>query len=160
PEARAQLRVRLMREAPALCGGGLEAAGAADLIYLACHELTRLPATTVGGGDLAYLIVADKGEMGVRAVRESIALGIKPAVLYSQQDDQGALQVRVAQKGGGFGIALEGGFRESYANYVQIAHKVHAAYRARFGEAAERELGRSALYPGYGPLAENTAAIE
>jgi acetyl/propionyl-CoA carboxylase alpha subunit len=158
--ARAQLRVRLMREAPALCSGTQDEAGAADFIYLACCELTRLPATTVGGGDLAYLIVADKGEMGVRAVRESIALGIKPVVLYSQQDDQGSLQVRVAQKGGGFAIALEGGFRESYANYVQIANKVHAAYRARFGEAAERELSRSALYPGYGPLAENTAAIE
>jgi acetyl/propionyl-CoA carboxylase alpha subunit len=157
PEARARLVTRLARESSALCE---TAPDAADLIYLASYDLSRLPATTVGGADLKYVIVADKGEMGVRAVRETIALGATPVVLFSQQDDQGALQVRLAQKAGGFGIALEGGFRESYASYAQIARKVHAAYSARFGERAEDELARSALYPGYGPLAENTAAIE
>jgi acetyl/propionyl-CoA carboxylase alpha subunit len=157
PEARAQLRARLLREAAVLC---LEAPRAADLIYLASYELSRFPASTCGGAELAYVIVADKGEMGVRAVRESIALGAKPVVLYSQQDDHGALQLRIAQKAGGFGIPLEGGFRESYANCVQIARKIHAAYRTRFGAHAEAELARSALYPGYGPLAESTAAIE
>jgi acetyl/propionyl-CoA carboxylase alpha subunit len=156
-EARARLAARLAREAGTLCSSAPQAA---DLIYLASYELSRLPATTCGGADLAYLIVADKGEMGVRAVREAVALGATPVVLFSQQDDQGALQVRLAQKAGGFGIALEGGFRESYANYAQIARKVQAAYLARFGERAEAELARSALYPGYGPLAENTAAIE
>jgi acetyl/propionyl-CoA carboxylase alpha subunit len=154
---RAALRARLTREAATLCSAAPEAA---DLIYLASYELSRLPATTCGGADLAYVIVADKGEMGVRAVRECIALGATPVVLFSQQDDHGALQLRLAQKAGGFGIALEGGFRESYANYAQIARKVLAAYQARFGEHAQAELARSALYPGYGPLAENTAAIE
>jgi acetyl/propionyl-CoA carboxylase alpha subunit len=66
----------------------------------------------------------------------------------------------LAQKHGGFSIALKGGFRESYANYVQIARVVRDSYAQRFGAAAERELARSALYPGYGPLAENNAAIE
>jgi acetyl/propionyl-CoA carboxylase alpha subunit len=157
PTARKQLRARLHAAAAELCQS---AARAVDILYLCAYELTELPATTCGEGDLAYLIVADKGEMGVRAVREAIALGIVPVVLYSQQDDQGALQVRLAHKNGGFAIPLRGGFRESYANYVQIAQVVLAAYEARFGEGAAEALARSALYPGYGPLAENTAAIQ
>ena len=156
-QLRDQLRVRLQQQATTLC---IETPRAADILYLCSQELTRLPATTVGAGELSYVIVADKGEMGVRAVREAIAFGARPVVLYSQQDDQGALQVRLAQKAGGFGIALEGGFRESYANYVQIARKVREAYQKKFEDGAAAALARSALYPGYGPLAENTAAIE
>jgi acetyl/propionyl-CoA carboxylase alpha subunit len=154
---RALLRTRLREAAEALCES---APRAADVLYLCAYELTDLPATTCGAGDLAYLIVADKGEMGVRAVREAIALGIVPVVLYSQQDDQGALQVRLAHKSGGFAIPLRGSFRESYANYVQIAQAVLASYETRFAGKAAEMLARSALYPGYGPLAENTAAIE
>ncbi len=156
-EARALLRRRLAEAATALC---THTPRAADVLYLCSYELTDLPATTCGDGDLTYLIVADKGEMGVRAVREAIALGMVPVVLYSQQDDQGSLQVRLAHKAGGFAIPLRGGFRESYANYVQIAQAVLAAYESRFAERSREVLARSALYPGYGPLAENTAAIE
>ncbi|HEX6240760.1 MAG TPA: biotin carboxylase N-terminal domain-containing protein, partial [Polyangiales bacterium] len=156
-EARVLLRQRLWQAAPELCRVDPRAA---DVLYLASFELSQLPATTVGEGDLAYVIVADKGEMGVRAVRETIALGLIPVVLYSQQDDHGALQVRLAHKAGGFSIPLKGGFRESYANYVQIARAVLDSYRERFEADAERQLARSALYPGYGPLAENNAAIE
>ena len=47
-----------------------------------------------------------------------------------------------------------------YANPVQMARCIHEAYSARFGADAEAELAKSALYPGYGPLAESTAAIE
>jgi acetyl/propionyl-CoA carboxylase alpha subunit len=129
-------------------------------VYLATYELERLPATTVGEGALRYVIVADKGEMGVRAVREAIAFGAVPVVLFSEVDDRDSLQVRLAEKRGGFGIGLSGTFRESYANPTQIATRIHAAYNERFGDRAEAELRRSALYPGYGPLAENTVAIQ
>lgn len=130
-----------------------------DLIYLALQDLSQFPATTVGDGALRFIIVADKGEMGVRAVRETIAYGATPVVLYSRKDDSGSLQVRLAKKHGGFGIALEGSFRETYANYVQIAQKIRESYDGRFGAEAEEMLACSALYPGYGPLAENAGAI-
>jgi acetyl/propionyl-CoA carboxylase alpha subunit len=151
------LRDRLRAEAPALCGPH---ARLRDLVYLATYDLGRLPATTVGGSDLRYLVVADKGEMGVRAVREALAHGAIPVVLYSEADDTSALQVRLAEAGGGFAVGLTGTFRETYANPRQIAERLVGAYRDRFGASAEGELGRSAVYPGYGPLAENTVAIQ
>ncbi|MEY4511719.1 MAG: hypothetical protein RLZZ450_3841 [Pseudomonadota bacterium] len=157
PALAERLRERLREEAPVL---HREAPRAADLIYLASHDLSRFPATTVGEAALHYVIVADKGEMGVRAVREAIALGKIPVVLHSAQDDANALQVRLANKNGGFAIPLAGNFRESYGNPVQMARKVLDAYSARFGERADAELARSAIYPGYGPLAESTVAIE
>lgn len=157
PAAATRLRERLRDEAPTL---HREAPRVTDLIYLASQDLTRLPATTVGEAALHRVIVADKGEMGVRAVREAIALGKLPVVLHSAQDDADALQVRLAEQHGGFAVPLAGSFRESYANPIQMARKLHEAYAERFGEHAEAELARSALYPGYGPLAESTAAIE
>ena len=68
--------------------------------------------------------------------------------------------MRLAEEHGGFCVPLSGSFRETYANPLQIAEKILEAFRARFGEDARGELCRAALYPGYGPLAENTAAIE
>ncbi len=133
---------------------------AADLLYLGSFDLRRFPATTVGEGALRNVIVADKGEMGVRAVREAVALGLRPVVLFSQNDDADSLQVRIAEGAGGFGIPLAGTFRESYASYEQIARRVLEVYAERFHDGARAELASSALYPGYGPLAENTAAIE
>ncbi len=156
PELAASVLERLRDAAPSLRA---RRPRALDLVYLAAYDLRRLPATTVGEGALRWLIVADKGEMAARAVRAAVASGATPVVLYSEQDDAGALQVRLAERHGGFTIGLSGGFRESYANPIQIAARVHQAYRERFGEAAEAELAASALYPGYGPLAENTAAI-
>lgn len=157
PEARVQLRKRLCEEASHLLR---TSARAVDLLYLATFELTRFPATTVGSGELKYLIIADKGEMGVRATREAIRLGLCPVVLFNKTDDDGSLQVRLAEESGGFSIPLSGNFRESYASYEQIAQRVLESYAIRFEDQAEPELARSALYPGYGPLAENTAAIE
>ena len=157
PEWARSLRERLRVEAARLHG---ERARVRDLVYLATYDLDGLPATTVEGGDLRYLIVADKGEMGVRAVREAVAHGATPVVLFNESDDASALQVRIAESAGGFAIGLTGSFRETYANPRQIVEKVHAAYRARFGEEVDAALRRSALYPGYGPLAENTAAIQ
>jgi len=154
---REELKARLHREAHDLLAHSHRAA---DLVYLATYDLRRFPATTVGEGALRNVIVADKGEMGVRAVRETIALGLRPVVLYSAQDDADSLQVRIADAAGGFGIALQGSFRESYASYQQIARRVLEEYSARFLDGAKAELACSALYPGYGPLAENTAAIE
>ncbi|AUX43995.1 biotin carboxylase [Sorangium cellulosum] len=130
-----------------------------DLLYAAVHRLDGYPATTVSAGQLKYILVADKGEMGVRATREAIALGKVPVVLYSLKDDENALQVRIALEGGGFAVGLEGSFRESYANYLQIADKVRAEFERRFGEGWQEELARAGLYPGYGPLAENAGAI-
>lgn len=155
-EARARLRASLRRRAVEL----FESRPALlDRAYLASMELDRYPATTVSAGSLRYVLVADKGEMGVRAVREAAALGLVPVVLHSLQDDAKALQVRLAKKLGGFAIGLEGSFRESYASYEQITRRVLAAFEERFGDTWEDELSRAALYPGYGPLAENAAAI-
>lgn len=131
-----------------------------DLLFLASGDLTRFPATTVGGGQLKYVIVADKGEMGTRAVREALLADLIPVVVFNQQDDEGALQVRLAEEGGGFAIPLAGGFRESYGNPSQIAERVLKTFSERFGDEAAVELEKAALYPGYGPLAENTAAIQ
>jgi acetyl/propionyl-CoA carboxylase alpha subunit len=157
PAVAAQLHERSRAEAQTL---HRETPRVLDVIYLSTWDLTRLPATTVGEGALRYLIVADKGEMGVRAVREAAAFGAIPVVLYSERDDSGALQVRLAERHGGFGISLQGSFRESYANPVQIAARIHEVYAERFGSDGPQALACSALYPGYGPLAENTVAIE
>jgi len=156
PAVAARLSARLRDEAGRLTR---EDPRAADVLYLASYDLRRLPATTVGEGRLEYVLVADKGEMGVRAVREAAAFGATPVVLFSETDDANALQVRLARELGGFAIGLTGSFKETYANPRQIAARVHEAFRARFGEQAEEHLARAALYPGYGPLAENAAAI-
>jgi len=156
PELRARGRELLRQRANALYDA---APRQLDLLYLALSELGRYPATTVSAGELRYVLVADKGEMGVRAVREAAALGKVPVALYSLQDDADSLQLRLAEASGGFGIGLEGAFRESYANYAQMSERIHATFQERFGDDWEAELRRAALYPGYGPLAENAAAI-
>ncbi|MBL8949171.1 MAG: ATP-grasp domain-containing protein [Myxococcaceae bacterium] len=157
PAVAARLRARLQHEARRLTR---EDPRAADVLYLASYDLRCLPATTVGEGRLDYVLVADKGEMGVRAVREAAAFGATPVALFSETDDANALQVRLARELGGFAIGLAGNFKETYANPRQIAARVHEAFRARFGAQAEEHLARAALYPGYGPLAENAAAIQ
>ena len=97
--------------------------------------------------------------MGVRATREAIALSKIPVVLYSLQDDANALQVRIAREGGGFGVGLEGELprelRELHSDRGQGEGRVRAALRRRL---AGRAVARGAL-SGYGPLAENAAAI-
>ncbi len=130
-----------------------------DRVYLASIELDRYPATSVSAGTLRYVLVADKGEMGVRAVREALDLGKVPVVLHSLADDRNALQVRLAHEHGGFAIGLEGAFRESYAGFAQMTARVEEVFRERFATDWHDELGRAAIYPGYGPLAENAAAI-
>ncbi len=157
PACCALLRSRLRDEAHDLFASSPRAC---DLIYLLSQSLDRYPATTVGEGCLDYIIVADKGEMGVRATREALAAGACPVVLHSASDDADALQVRLATEAGGFAIPLEGAFRETYANPTQMVARIKQAYEERFGEQALEHLSRSALYPGYGPLAENTVAIE
>ena len=154
--ARLALRSRTCAAARELCA---EDHDTLDLLLLLSQDLSDLPLATVGGGRLSYLIVADKGEMGARAVREAAASGLVPVALYSEVDDQDALAVRLAEQAGGFGVALAGTFRESYANPVQIAERTWEAFRAKFGDQAKEHMSRAALYPGYGPLAENTVAI-
>jgi acetyl/propionyl-CoA carboxylase alpha subunit len=157
PELREQLRLRLKKEGPALL---TDHPSLLDQLFLLTQDLRRFPATTTPVGQLRYVIVADKGEMGTRAVREALALGLVPIVLFSAQDDADALQVRVALEHGGFSIPLQGTFRETYANPVQIAERVLTFFKQTFPDDFESQLARAALYPGYGPLAENTAAIE
>lgn len=154
-QIRADLRTRWNNEAPGLLKSN---PAAVDLVYLLSQDLRRLPATTVGATKLKYVIVADKGEMGTRAVREAAALGLVPIVVYSEQDDGNALQVRLAEAAEGHSIPLVGGFRESYANPNQIAKRVLHFFGEHFGDAWEEELQQAAIYPGYGPLAESTAA--
>lgn len=154
--ARRTLYTRTCTLAHELCA---EDHDSTDLLFLLAHDPADLPLTTVGGGRLSYLIVADKGEMGARAVREAVKLGLVPVALYSAADDQDALAVRLAEQAGGFGIPLAGTFRESYANPVQIAERTWEAFRTRFGDEAGEHMARAAVYPGYGPLAENTVAI-
>ena len=155
-DARAALRERLRHEAVELFARRPKLL---DRLYLASMELSRYPATTVSAGELRYVLVADKGEMGVRAVREALALDLTPVVLHSLADDASALQVRLARDNGGLSIGLEGTFRESYASYERITVRVLEVFRERFDERWEDELARAVLYPGYGPLAENAAAI-
>lgn len=154
--ARRTLSQRIRALAHELCAEDHEST---DLLLLLAHEPADLPLATVGGGRLSYLIVADKGEMGARAVREAVKLGLVPVAVYSAVDDQDALAVRLAEEAGGFGVPLAGTFRESYANPVQIAERTWEAFRERFGDAAGAHMARAAVYPGYGPLAENTVAI-
>jgi acetyl/propionyl-CoA carboxylase alpha subunit len=154
--ARQILRRRACALAHDLCQGDHDSL---DLLLILSHDLADLPFATVSGGRLEYLIVADKGEMGARAVREAVRLGFTPVAVYSEADDKDALAVRLAEQGGGFAVPLAGTFRESYANPVQIADRTWEAFRARFGEAAAEHMARAAVYPGYGPLAENTVAI-
>lgn len=156
PEARAAVRARLRERARQLYA---DDPALLDRLYLASIELDRYPATSVSAGQLKYILVADKGEMGVRAVREAVALGKVPVVLHSLADDREALQVRLAIEHGGFAIGLEGSFRETYASFVQMSARIEEVFRERFSAGWQDELGRAALYPGYGPLAENAAAI-
>lgn len=156
PEARTAVRARLRERARALIN---DEPALLDRIYLACVELDCYPATSVSAGQLKYILVADKGEMGVRAVREALRLGKVPVVLHSLADDREALQVRLANDHGGFAIGLAGSFRETYASFVQMSARIEEVFRDRFGATWQDELARAALYPGYGPLAENAAAI-
>jgi len=157
PDLTLNLRARLNREAATLME---HSPRTADVLYLATYDLSRLPATTVGEGALRYVIVADKGEMGVRAVRETVAMGLTPVVVFSEQDDATSLQVRLTNAVGGITVGLAGSFRESYGNARQISDRVRATFAQRFGDKADEELARAAVYPGYGPLAENSAAIQ
>lgn len=157
PTTRSAVRVRLRERAGWLFEHAPELL---DRLYLASVELDRYPATSVSAGQLEFVLVADKGEMGVRAVREAVALGKVPVVLHSLADDRDALQVRLARQHGGFAIGLEGTFRETYAGFVQMTARIEQAFRERFGSSGWQDaLARAVLYPGYGPLAENAAAI-
>ena len=145
PQARAAVRSCLRERA-----GQLFAADPAllDRIYLASIELDRYPATSVSAGQLKYVLVADKGEMGVRAVHEAVALGKVPVVLHSLADDREALQVRLAAEHGGFTIGLEGSFRETYGSFVQMSARIEEAFRERFEGTWQDELARAALKIG------------
>ncbi len=130
-----------------------------DLLYLCLFPLEVWPAATLPKNELRYMIIADKGEMGARAVREAVNLHLRPVVVFSEEDDAQSLAVRLGTQNGGFTVGIPGGFRNAYANAAKIVDALKLEYEIQFGENWRENWSKSAIYPGYGPLAENSAAI-
>ena len=156
PEIRQAAQVQLRERAVELYRDHPQAT---DLLYLATYDITRYPATTVSAGEMKYVIIPIKGEMGARAVSEAISAGKIPVIVYSQQDDPDSLPKRLAEAGGGFAISAPGNSGSVYANAPLVIQRVRTTFQERFGDAAAAELARAALYPGYGGFAENDGAI-
>ncbi|MHA1911293.1 MAG: acetyl-CoA carboxylase biotin carboxylase subunit [Candidatus Kariarchaeaceae archaeon] len=84
------------------------------------------------------VLIANRGEIAVRAVRTANSLGIKTVVVYSR-DDQDSLHVRLADNAVYLG---SGSVLETYLNTDKLI------------EACE-QTGADSFYPGYGFLSEN-----
>src|SRR5256714_9451297 len=83
------------------------------------------------------LLVANRGEIALRAFRACRGLGIA-AVAVAAPDDGGSLHARSADE------------TVEVASYLDAAEHVRAA----------RETGAEAIHPGYGFLAENAEFAE
>ena len=84
------------------------------------------------------LLVANRGEVGVRIVRAAKELGIRTVAVYSEAD-RGALHTRLADEAYCIGPAPP---QESYLNVTNLL-------------TLAALLGVDAVHPGYGFLAEN-----
>lgn len=86
------------------------------------------------------VLIANRGEIAIRAVRAARELGIRTVAVYSQADEE-SLHTRMADQA----IALGGNTaRETYLDSRKLI-------------AAAIQTGCDAVYPGYGFLAENSA---
>ena len=89
------------------------------------------------------LLVANRGEIGWRVVREALSAGLTPIAVYSDADVNSAhvMMARVRRRIGGAAPA------SSYLNIPAILD-------------AAKATGAEAVHPGYGFLAENAAFAE
>lgn len=89
------------------------------------------------------LLIANRGEIALRAVRECKEMGIEAVAIYSDADAE-ALFVRHADK------AYPLGDPEPTSSYLNMKKILDIAERS----------GSEAIYPGYGFLAENPKFVE
>ncbi|MBE0481767.1 MAG: ATP-grasp domain-containing protein [Dehalococcoidia bacterium] len=89
------------------------------------------------------ILVANRGEIALRAIRECREMGIKSAAVYSDADAD-ALFVRHADE------AFPLGDPDPNASYLNIEKILKIA----------KDSGAEAVYPGYGFLAENPVFVE
>lgn len=88
---------------------------------------------------ITRLLIANRGEIAVRATRAARELGIETVAVFSDAD-KGTMHVRLADKR----IALNGS--RAADTYLNIEKIIHAVIQS----------GADAVYPGYGFLSENT----
>mgnify|MGYP001572565933 FL=1 len=88
-------------------------------------------------------LVANRGEIAVRAIRTCKRLGVKSAIVHSDPD-RSTLPVRMAD----FAIRLAG--EKPTDTYLKIESVLEAA----------KSVGAQAIYPGYGFLSESTEFAE
>ncbi len=88
------------------------------------------------------MLVANRGEIGVRVIRVCREMGIVSATVFSEVD-RNALHVRLADE------AYDIGEAKPSSSYLNIEKIIDVA----------KECGAEALHPGYGFLAENSKLV-
>lgn len=89
------------------------------------------------------LLIANRGEIAVRAIHAARLLGIRTAVVYSEADAN-SIAVQLADEAIGIGAP------EPSASYLNVAAVL----------AAAKEVGADAIHPGYGFLSERAEFSE
>lgn len=89
------------------------------------------------------ILIACRGEIAVRAIRTCKELGIASVAVYSEAD-KNSLHVKLAEE------AICVGPAPSQNSYLNISNIISAAI----------STGSTAIYPGYGFLAENEKFVE